>query len=77
MIAGFLESRGVSVLQGDDMRNKRTNKQKGYTLLEYCAGAAIIAGILWVALNNLGGQLSGLLDAISQWATDRTGGIGN
>jgi type II secretory pathway pseudopilin PulG len=57
------------------MRNVRNNKQKGYTLLEYCAGAAIIAGILWAALNALGGSLVGLLGAVQQWAVDRTGGV--
>lgn len=56
---------------------RRTNekKQRGYTLLEYCAGAAIIAGILWTALNALGGNLGALLDAVGAWATRRTGQI--
>jgi hypothetical protein len=59
------------------MRKVRNNKEKGYTLLEYCAGAAIIAGILWVALNNLGTDLGQLLAAVGGWADERTGGIGN
>jgi hypothetical protein len=45
-------------------------------LLEYCAGAAIIAGILWAALGRLGDDLSDLLDAIGDWAQDRKGEIG-
>lgn len=53
----------------------KTGKQKGYTLLEYCAGAAIIAGVVWVALETLGGNLSGLLEGIGQWAVRRTGDI--
>jgi hypothetical protein len=58
------------------MRRKiNDRKQRGYTLLEYCDGAAIIAGILWTALNALGGNLGALLDAVGGWATRRTGQI--
>jgi Flp pilus assembly pilin Flp len=49
--------------------------ERGYTLLEYCAGAAIIAGILWTALSNLGTDLSGLLDAVGAWSNSRRDGI--
>ena len=54
---------------------KNQKNQKGYTLLEYCAGAAIIGGILWTALNGLGGNLSDLLGAVGGWATARQGNI--
>ena len=57
------------------MKNVKNNRQRGYTLLEYCAGAAIIAGILWTALNALGGNLSNLLNAVGAWATRRSGEI--
>lgn len=58
------------------MENQKNQKnQKGYTLLEYCAGAAIIGGILWTALNALGGDLSALLGAVGGWANARQGGI--
>jgi len=53
------------------------NREKGYTLLEYCAGAAIITGILWVALNGLGENLSTLLQRVGQWATARSNAIVN
>lgn len=56
--------------------NQRKN-EKGYTLLEYCAGAAIIAGVLWTALNSLGGNLSGLLGAVGGWANNRTETVRN
>ena len=49
--------------------------QSGYTLLEYCAGAAIIASILWGALSSLGGSLDGLLREVGNWATKRTESI--
>ena len=54
---------------------KNGKRERGYTLLEYCAGAAIIAGVLWTALNALGGNLSSLLNAVGQWATSRRGNI--
>jgi hypothetical protein len=59
------------------MNKKNRTSEKGYTLLEYCAGAAIIAGILWTALNALGGNLSDLLAAVGQWAQRRSAGISN
>jgi Flp pilus assembly pilin Flp len=59
------------------MNKKNRKDESGYTLLEYCAGAAIIAGILWTALNALGGNLSDLLEAVGQWAQRRTQGIAN
>lgn len=57
------------------MRKQNTKTQRGYTLLEYCAGAAIIAGILWTALNSLGGDLQGLLNSVGQWAQSRTNAV--
>ena len=57
------------------MKKIKKNLQRGYTLLEYCAGAALIAGIIWVALNAMGQNISTLLNAIGQWASTRAGGI--
>lgn len=57
------------------MKHTKRNHQRGYTLLEYCAGAALIAGIIWVALNSMGQNISALLNAIGQWAATRAGGI--
>jgi len=57
------------------MKLYKKKMQRGYTLLEYCAGAALIAGIIWVALNAMGQNISALLNAIGQWAATRTGGI--
>ena len=47
-------------------------REKGYALLEYCAGAAIIAGVLWGALSFLGTSLDGLLRGVGAWAQQRT-----
>lgn len=56
--------------------NTKLNKSEGgYTLLEYSAGAAIIAGILWVALNGLGNNLSSLLASVGSWAQKRADSV--
>lgn len=57
------------------MKRSVKRMERGYTLLEYCAGAAIIAGILWTALSNLGADLSGLLNAVGAWSNSRRDGI--
>lgn len=57
------------------IRRLRKKREQGYTLLEYCAGAAIIAGILWGALSYLGGNLENLLHAVGDWAAARTSEI--
>lgn len=57
------------------MKTAKQKNEKGYTLLEYCAGAAIIAGILWTGLNALGGDLVDLLGSVGQWAQARSGGV--
>ena len=45
---------GALYKEEERMKQQQMKAQKGYTLLEYCAGAAIIAGILWTGLNSLG-----------------------
>jgi hypothetical protein len=55
------------------MSHKRKVREQGYALLEYCAGAAIIAAIIMVALDGLGGHLETLMDAIGTWAGNRAG----
>ena len=50
----------------------KSRLERGYTLLEYCAGAAIIASVLWLALNSLGGELSNLLTSVGSWARARS-----
>ena len=53
----------------------RTKKERGFALLEYCAGAAVILVIVWAALNTLGTNMTDLLDSIGTWATNRAGEI--
>ena len=54
----------------------KRRRQRGYALLEYCAGAAIIASVLWVSLNHLGESLSGILEGVATWAETRAADIG-
>jgi Flp pilus assembly pilin Flp len=56
-------------------QHNKKRKSAGYTLLEYCAGAAIIAGVIWTALNTLGGDMRDLLNAIGSWAKGRTASV--
>ncbi len=50
-------------------------KERGYTLLEYCAGAAVIAGGVWLAMNTLGTNLGNFLTELGNWTAERTGQI--
>lgn len=50
-------------------------RERGYTLLEYCAGAAVVLAVIWGALNTMGGNITQLLDQIGQWALDRKDSI--
>jgi len=58
---------------------KRVNgkKEKGYTLLEYVAGAAVIGGILIGALQLFGNGLRTGLGNLGQWATTQTENLPN
>ena len=53
-------------------RNDKNRSERGYTLLEYCAGAALIVGVIWVALSALGTNLETLLGDVGTWATNRS-----
>ena len=50
-------------------------RQRGYTLLEYCAGAAVVATVLWGALQSMGNNFQSLTAAIGSWAKVRAGDI--
>ena len=45
--------------------------ERGYTLLEYVAGAAIIGGIVFTALTSFGGDMAGFLGNLGSWAQAR------
>jgi len=49
--------------------NKKSYRERGYSMLEYAAGAAIILAILYGAMNLLEGGVTNLFSSISEWAT--------
>lgn len=55
------------------MRNAK--KQKGITLLEYTAGAAIIIGLVWGAMSLMGDSLNHVFTNIGNWAQHRADDI--
>jgi hypothetical protein len=55
---------------------KQQKKQKGFTLLEYAAGAAVIIGIVWLGVNTMGDGISNMLEAIGNWASQQGNNIG-
>ena len=55
----------------------KNKKQKGFTLLEYTAGAAVIIGVVWLAVNTMGKSLSDVFESISVWANGRVTQINN
>lgn len=50
------------------MRTAKNKNEKGYTLLEYCAGAAIVLGVLYGTLTTVSGSLSKFLTKVGTWA---------
>lgn len=49
--------------------------EEGFTLLEYVAGATVIAGVVWMAVSAMGGNLGAFFDRLGQWATERSESI--
>lgn len=52
-----------------------TRDERGFSLLEYCAGAAVILVTIWGALSLMGDNIETLLNSIGNWATTRAGEI--
>ena len=59
------------------MKNTTKKKQSGFTLLEYTAGAAVIIGIVFLAVNTMGHSLADVFSAIAGWANGRVTQINN
>lgn len=50
---------------------KKRNNQKGLTLLEYCAGAAILGLVVFVTLRAMGDRLTETNTATGDWTQDQ------
>ena len=57
-------------------RVRKAHGERGLSLLEYCAGAAIIVTVFYVAFFALGESLETLIQAVADWASDRASEIG-
>jgi hypothetical protein len=55
--------------------NIRRRSERGFTLLEYCAGAAVVLLVLYVALNAMGSKMGALMSSVGNWAQTRADGI--
>lgn len=51
---------------------QKTKRQRGYTLLEYAAGAAVLMGLLYLGVQAMGGGIQDLLTSIGEWARSRS-----
>lgn len=49
----------------------KNRSSRGYALLEYCAGAAVIAGVVWGAVTFLGSGMDEFLRSLGDWAKAR------
>lgn len=57
------------------IQNGRT--EKGFTLLEYCAGAVVLLTVVYVAMRGMGENLGNFLGAIGDWAGNQGENIRN
>jgi Flp pilus assembly pilin Flp len=75
----WLESFYQALLHRIHRTNERdaSSQERGYALLEYCAGAAVVAIVLWAAMQTLGASVSTLLGNISDWALARAAEVGS
>ena len=65
----------MKLLNTIEKKTKR-NLEQGFALLEYSAGAAVVATILWLGMTNMGNGVRGMLDQIGNWATQQSAQIG-
>lgn len=55
---------------------RRTSKdERGFTLLEYAGGAAVLAGLVFLGFRAFGRNLDSLFQGLSDWTANRTATI--
>lgn len=54
---------------------ERNYRERGFALLEYTVGAAVVLTVLYVAFNAFAGQLETLFTSLGEWAAARSSEI--
>jgi hypothetical protein len=54
------------------MKKIKNRKSAGFTLLEYCAGAAVVLSVVYVAFSTMGGNLSVLMESVGTWSSNKS-----
>ena len=51
----------------------RTGKksERGFTILEYCAGAVVVMVVLWTAFDALGGNIKEFMEGVGGWLSKK------
>ena len=52
-------------------RQASRRKERGFALLEYCAGATIILVVVWASVQAMGVNVGDMVSAIGEWASQR------
>jgi hypothetical protein len=50
------------------MATGSSRRQRGFTLLEYCAGAAVLIAVVYVGMEQFGAGLKEYFEALGAWA---------
>lgn len=65
--------KGKSKLVGVKRRGEKN--EKGFTLLEYAGGAAVLVGVIYVTFRIFGVGMEGFFNALNDWVGNRTSDI--
>ena len=57
-------------------RTGKNQKERGFALLEYVAGAAVLLGIVYAAFSAMGGGFNTFFTSLGTWATGRATAVG-
>ena len=58
-------------------KENKERREDGFSLLEYAAGAAVLAGIVYAAMFVFGQGLESFFTSLGDWATQRAGDLNN
>lgn len=54
------------------LRVCRRGENRGFSLLEYVIGAALLAGIVWTAMQAMGSSMEAFFNGLGSWLGRRT-----